>query len=462
MQQVAEEKGIPPQKVVETLELALAAAYKKDYGKKGQIIRAKFDPKTGHVIFTQIKIAVDESMIKSEEEIKAEEEARQRALEEAVEKRLPRRRHDEEAEIAAELAEGERKVRFNEERHLMMEDAKKIKKDVNPGDELEFPLESHADFGRIASQTAKQVIIQRIREAEREATYEEYKNREGEIVSGLVQRVEGRNVFVDLGRGIGTLPPEEQLPREFYRIGDRIKALIVAVEKDTKGSGIFLSRTHPRLLKKLFEIEVPEIGSGAVEIKTIAREPGSRSKVAVASTEPGVDPVGSLVGQKGVRVSTVINEINGEKIDVIEWSEDPAEFIAHAISPAKVIEVQLGTHGREARVIVPADQLSLAIGRGGQNVRLAAKLTGWKIDVRSRETGEGGSAAPEGEFSDATKDAEGVAEQPKSVLTPEILDEVKAKGESAASGEEAKEKAGDASEEQPKEKPKKKKAAKKQ
>ncbi|MDO8500156.1 MAG: transcription termination factor NusA [bacterium] len=411
MQQIAEEKGIAAEKVVETLEMALAAAYKKDYGKKGQIVRAKFDPKTGSVAYTQIKIVVDDLMIKSEEEIKEEEDARQRAMEEAMERKDARRRPDvEETEIAQELAEGERKVRFNPERHLMLDEAKKIKKDVKTTEELEFPLETHSDFGRIASQTAKQVIIQRIREAEREATYEEYKNKEGELVSGLVQRIEGRNIYIDLGRGIGMLPPEEQLPREFYRIGDRIKALVVAVEKDTKGPGIFLSRTHPRLLKKLFEIEVPEIASNAVEIKAIAREPGSRSKVAVISNEQGVDPVGSLVGQKGVRVSTVINEIGGEKIDIIEWSEDPAEFIAHSLSPAKVLNVALSEKGREARITVPADQLSLAIGRGGQNVRLAAKLTGWKIDVGS-EKEQGTSATPENETEVAAEEGDNALEK---------------------------------------------------
>ena len=430
-QQIAEEKGIQMEKVIETLEMALAAAYKKDYGKKGQIIRAQFEPTTGAVTFRQVKIVVDDSMIKSEEEIKAEEEARARALEEAATRGAPRRRADnEEAEIAAELQEGERKVRFNPERHMMIDEARQTKAETQPGEELEFPLETHSDFGRIASMTAKQVIIQRIREAEREATYAEYKNKEGEIVSGIIQRVEGRNVFVDLGRGVGVLPPEEQLPREYYRLGERVKALVLLVEKDTKGPGIFLSRTHPRLLKKLFEIEVPEIASGAVEIKAIAREPGSRSKIGVVSNEQGVDPVGSLVGQKGVRVSTVINEINGEKIDVIEWSDDPAEFIAHSLSPAKVLNVTLDVSRREARVTVPPDQLSLAIGRGGQNVRLAAKLTGWKIDVRS-EGMPAALPAPESE-------AELIQEKPKEVEpTSEEKDEVLPEKKEEAVKEEA-------------------------
>lgn len=406
VQQLADEKGIPTEKVVETLEMALAAAYKKDYGKKGQIIRATLNPQTGAVAFRQIKIAVDASMIKSEEEIAAEEEARQRALTEAVERKDTRRRAEpEEVEIAKELAGEERRVRFNPERHIMIEEAQTINPEIKPEEELAFTLETHSDFGRIASQTAKQVIIQRIREAEREATYAEYKNREGEIVSGVIQRIEGRNVYVDLGRGVGILPPEEQIPREFYRVGERVKALVLAVEKDVKNSGIFLSRTHPRLLAKLFEIEVPEISSGAVEIKTLAREAGSRSKVAAISHEQGVDPVGSLVGQKGVRVSTVINEISGEKIDIIEWSENPAEFIAHALSPAKVIRVELDERRHEARITVPPEQLSLAIGRGGQNVRLAAKLTGWRLDVRSEHTG-GATATPEGETKIAEADSD--------------------------------------------------------
>jgi N utilization substance protein A len=265
----------------------------------------------------------------------------------------------------------------------MLDEAKKIKPDVKPGDELEFPLEFHEDYGRIAAQTAKQVIIQRIREAEREAVFDEYKSKEGELISGLVQRIEGRNIFLDIGRTAGILLPEEQIPGERYRVGERIKALIVLVEKNPKGPGIFLSRSHPRLLRKLFELEVPEIASGAVEIKAVAREAGSRSKIAVFSKEPGIDPVGSLVGQKGVRVTTVIQELGGEKIDIIEWSEDQARFIASSLSPAKVLDVEISPDTREAKVIVPDDQLSLAIGKGGQNVRLAAKLTGWKIDVRS-------------------------------------------------------------------------------
>ena len=400
IQQIADEKGISREKIIETIEMALAAAYKRDYGKRGQIIRAKLDQASGKMTMKQIKIVVDESMIKSEEEIAAEEQAfvgamtpreseetekaiarREARLEQEEEERMRRRR-----EGTLEETEEERRVRFNPEKHLMLEEAREIKADAKAGDELEFDLPNQDEFGRIAAQTAKQVIIQRVREAEREAVFDEFKTREGEIISGLIQRIEMRNIFVDIGRTVAILPPEEQLPQEHYIPGSRMKFLLLAVEKNPKGPGVFLSRSHPRLLRKLFEVEVPEIASGVVEVKAIAREPGSRSKIAVKTTEPGVDPVGSLVGQKGVRVSTVIQELGGEKIDVIEWSEDPKEFIAHALSPAKVIEVMINEHGRDAVAMVPEEQLSLAIGKGGQNVRLAAKLTGWKIDVRARVT----------------------------------------------------------------------------
>lgn len=399
IQQIADEKGIPKEQILETIEMALAAAYKRDYGHRGQIVRATMNPDTAKVTVKQIKIVVDESMIKSEEEIAAEEEEKAQRQAEALAGKTPSefRREKEAADFDDESEDvKEKKVRFNSEKHLMLDEARKIKQDVQCGDELEFPLEYHEDYGRIAAQTAKQVIIQRIREIERDVVYNEYKDKEGEIISGMIQRIEGRNVFVDLNRTIGVLPPEEQVSREHYRIGERIKVLVTLVEKNPKGPGVFLSRSHPRLLKKLFEIEVPEIASGVVEIKAIAREAGARSKVAVTSHEASIDPVGSLVGQKGVRVSTVINELGGEKIDVIEWSENPSEFIANALSPAKVLEVELNEPYREARVTVPEEQLSLAIGKGGQNVRLAAKLTGWKIDARSK-----GGTVVEAETSDA-------------------------------------------------------------
>ena len=420
LEQLAEEKGIAREKVMETIEMALAAAYKKEYGKRGQMVKAVFNPETGEVSFTQIKTVVDETIIKTEDEIAAEEEIR-RAEEEATlaaakdREEHPKKRHRrDEDEDESVGVEGEiRKVRFNPERHIMLEEAHEIKKDVVLGDELSFSLETHADFGRIAAQTAKQVIIQRIREAEREAVYEEFQDREGEIVSGTVQRVEGRNVFVDVGRSTAVLPPEEQIAFERYRIGERVKALLLSVDKGTRGLGLRLSRSHPRFVVKLFELEVPEIATGVVEVRSLAREAGSRSKIAVLSNEEGVDPVGSCVGQKGVRVSTVIGELGGEKIDIIEWDEDQGRFIANALSPARVLDVEVDTEHKSARAIVAEDQLSLAIGKGGQNVRLAAKLTGWRIDVQGR----GGDVAAREEGGEATN--EDVANKKSGVLSEE-------------------------------------------
>jgi len=367
--QICEEKGISKEKVMETIEVAIAAAYKKDFGHKGQNIRAKFDLTTGAAKIFQVRQVLDETMIKSEEELEAEKEK-------MAEGALP--------EIV-EVAEGEKKVRFNPERHIMVDEAKKIQKGIKAGEELLVELEEKSDFGRIAAQTAKQVIIQRIREAERETIFDEFKNKEGEVVSGVVQRVERGAVFVDIGRTAGVIYPEEQIPGEFYRIGQRLRVLILEVQKEARGPGILLSRASAKMLGKLFEMEVPEVSSGAVEFKAIAREAGSRSKIAVAATEEGVDPIGSCVGQKGTRVQAVINELGGEKIDIIEWSGDQAKFIANALSPAKVLNVEIKEEERAARVEVPEDQLSLAIGKRGQNVRLAAKLTGWKIDVKGAE-----------------------------------------------------------------------------
>src|SRR3989344_4949234 len=310
LDQLAEDKGIAKEKIIETIELALGAAYKKDYGEKPQIIRAKFDPKTGKAEFWQVKTVVDDTMIKSEEEIAAEEEART-ASDQVFTPRGSDFTYEEETLDGTTV----KKVRFNEERHIMIKDAKKIKKDAKVGDELTFPLETKDDYGRIAAQTAKQVILQRLREAERDSLYEEFASKEGEVVSAIVQRVEGRMVFLDIGRGVGVLSFDEQVRGERYRIGERIKVLVLRVDKGTRGPGIYLSRSHPRLVSKMFEIEVPEIASGVVEIKSIAREAGSRAKIAVVSNQEGVDPVGSCVGQKGTRVTTVISELGGEKID---------------------------------------------------------------------------------------------------------------------------------------------------
>ena len=376
LSQIEEERGLSREKVIEIIQDALAAAYKKDFGKKGQIIKAKFDINTGDIEFYQIKTVVDKSMLRDEESEAGEPE-----------------------EGDAEL-----KIKFNPEQHIMLEDARKIKKDVEPGEEIIFPLETKKDYGRIAAQTAKQVIIQKIREAERSAAYEEFKEKEGSIVSGIVQRVEGGNVFVDLGRVTAILPREEQIRGERYRLGERVKALLYLVERTPKGVNLYLSRSHPRFISKLFEAEVPEIASGVVEIKAIAREGGSRSKIAVFSNNESIDPVGSCVGQKGVRINTIINELGGEKIDIIEWSSEIDKFIANALSPAKILDVEIDEKKKEAKVMVDEDQLSLAIGKNGQNVRLAAKLTGWKIDIRSREGESVARSNEEGEI-----ECEGIA-----------------------------------------------------
>ena len=384
--QIAEEKGIDKEKVIEAIESALAAAYKKDYGRRGQHIRADFNEVTGGADFFLVKEVVDETtrVFEPEEEpanAKALMDEGERDIKEKPAKKKERIKEQEPAS-AETLAEAEEKVpRYNPERDLTLEEARKMKPDAKVGDIIEEKLESKNDYGRVAAQTAKQVIIQKIREAERDSMYDEYKQKEGEILSGVIQRIEGRNIFVDLGKSTGILFPSEQVDGERYRLGQRLKVYLMKVEADPKGPGIILSRSHPMLVRKLFEIEVPEIFAGTVEVKAMAREAGSRTKIAVASNEEGVDPIGSCVGQKGTRVQAVIDELGGEKIDIIEFSDDVAKFISNSLSPAKVLHVSVNEVKKEARVAVPSDQLSLAIGKQGQNVRLAAKLTGWKIDV---------------------------------------------------------------------------------
>ncbi len=359
VRELEEERGIPKDKTLEAIAMAFATAYKKEYGKKGQIVRASFDQASGQVEFWQVKIVVDRSQVIMEgDEEMAHEELKHADVEDI-------------------------KIRFNPEQHMLIDDAKKIKRDAQIGDELVFPLEAKADFGRIAAQTAKQVIIQKIREAEKVSVMGEYGEKEGEIVAGTVERVERGVVYIDMGRAVGVIPYEEQIPSERWKTGDRIRAYLYAVEETPRGIVLKLSRAHPKFLAKLFETEAPEIAQGVVEVKAIAREAGSRSKVAVVSHDAHIDPIGSLVGQRGVRVSTVTSELSGEKIDIIEWNEDPALFIEEALSPAEVVSIELIDEEHRAIVTVTEDEQSLAIGKGGQNVRLAAKLTGWKIDIKS-------------------------------------------------------------------------------
>ncbi len=382
--EMEDERGISREKMMDAIEQALATAYKKEYGKRGQIIRAEFDLSTGTTTFNQYKKVLEESMLRPEpeegeevEEVKVEEDHR------------GRRHHiEEEEEVSADGL-----VRFDAEKHIMLETAQLIKKDVEVGEELVFPLEGKDDFGRIAAQTAKQVIIQKIREAEKESALAEFGQKEGDIVLGHVQRFERGNLYVDLGRVTAVMPYDEQIPGERFRPGERVRATLLKVDETSRGIFLKLSRAHGDFLEGLFAVETPELQTGVVEIKAIAREAGARSKVAVFAHDDHIDPVGSLVGQRGVRVSTVMSELGGEKIDIIEWSEDPISFIEDALSPAQVLSVTIDEEPTDdedsednrgkAIVEVAPDQQSLAIGRGGQNVRLAAKLTGWKLDIIS-------------------------------------------------------------------------------
>lgn len=336
--QICDEKGISTESVVETIEAALAAAYRKDYGQPGQIIAAKLDPETGEAQFSQVF-----NVVEKEEEI-------------------------EEPEAQKTLVE-----------------AKKIDKKAKVGETVSIPLETHSEFGRIAAQTAKQVITQRLRETERDMLYEEFKDKENKLINGVIQQIENGNVIIDLGKINGIMLPFDQIKNERYYSGQRLKVFVKEVEESARGPRILVSRTDQGLVQGLFENEVPEINAGTVEIKGIAREAGSRSKVAVTTTQEGLDPVGSCVGQRGARIQAILAELGEEKIDIILWDKDDKQYIINALSPAKVTKVTLQKKDQRAKVLVPEDQFSLAIGTGGQNVRLASKLTGWSLDFEKIE-----------------------------------------------------------------------------
>lgn len=331
IEQIAKEKGIKKDILIEAIDAALVTAYKKNYG-TSQNVKVSIDKETGEVEVFALKTVAEN--------------------------------------VVDELME------------ISIEDARKLNKKYIKGDIVEIKV-TPKNFGRIAAQTAKQVVVQRIREAERSIIYEEFINKEDEIVNGLVQRKEKNNVFIDLGKTEAILGPNEQTPGELYNVSDRLKTYVVEVRKTTKGPQVILSRTHPGLVKRLFELEVPEIKDGIVEIKNIAREAGSRTKIAVYSHDENVDAVGACVGQRGQRVQVIVDELRGEKIDIIEWNSEAAIFVASALSPAKVINVRINKEENTANAIVSDSQLSLAIGKEGQNARLAAKLTGWKIDIKS-------------------------------------------------------------------------------
>ena len=400
IQQICEEKNIPVSAVVETIEQALASAYRKDFGEPNQNVKVEFDPVTGGSRIFDVKTVVTGP------------------------------------------AEGEEEI--NEKKEILLEDAKKIKPDIAEGEEIRTELPVPEEYGRVAAQTAKQVIIQRLREAEREMVFSEYKDKEGQVLLGTIQRVDGRTVFVDLGHTVAVMPYAEQIPREHYVIGARLKVYLVSVSASARGPEVLVSRTHPEIVRQLFAQEVPEIAAATVIIKSIAREAGSRTKIAVAATEPNIDPIGSCVGQRGMRVQTVISQLGGEKIDIIEWSEDHQKFVAAALSPAKVQLVEIDEAVHIARAQVNEDQLSLAIGRGGQNVRLAVKLTGWKIDIIGSGTGEvqniEGEVVETGAPAAASSDDDAKAAAPTTTVggeieaapTAEASDETEAAPESAS------------------------------
>lgn len=339
LNQIAEEKGLDKSEILKMIEASLAAAFRKDYGEKDQNIVVDLDPETMGMKVFDVKTVV---------------------------------------EIPEDL-----------QKEISLEEAQKINETYQVGNEIrtEITPKTGTSFGRIAAQTAKQVIIQKLREAERNVLFSEFKSKERQLITGVIQRMEKDTVLVDIGKSTGVLFPSEQTKGENYKIGSRIKILILHVEPTAKGPKITLSRSHPDVVRRLFEIEVPEIYNGVIEIKAIAREAGSRTKIAVASNQDGVDPIGACVGQRGTRVQTVMGELGGEKIDIIEWSDDPVKFIANALSPAKIINVELNEGTQEAKVGVLEDQLSLAIGKAGQNVRLAARLTAWKIDIAGENMG---------------------------------------------------------------------------
>ncbi|PWM78890.1 MAG: transcription termination/antitermination protein NusA [Phascolarctobacterium sp.] len=353
VQELGKEKGIEPSVLFEAVEEALVTAYKKNFG-SNQNVRVDLNRTTG-----ELHVYAQKHVVETPDD------------------------------------------NANE---ISLEDARKIDPRYELDDIVELEV-TPKNFGRIAAQNAKQVVVQRIREAERGMVFEKYYNRENDIVTGVIQRMENRNVYIDLGKAEAVLTVGEQIPGEIYEYHDRMKTYILEVRKTSKGPQIMVSRTHPGLLKRLFELEVPEIHDGLVEIKSVAREPGMRSKIAVYTKDENIDPVGACVGQKGMRVQAIVNELRGEKIDIVKYSEDPAQYVANALSPAKVISTEVLENEKICRVVVPDYQLSLAIGKEGQNARLAAKLTGWKIDIKSEtQSKEEPFEAVGGETDEAAED----------------------------------------------------------
>lgn len=408
---ICEEKHISLESVVETIEAALAVAYRKDFGEKNQNIKVAFNMEDGSARVFDVKTVVTDEKKELTEKLLAERQAAAEAAAAAAGDATATPTPVQPIEPVPDVEGAEEFERFNPKTEISLSEAQTIKSDAVLGEEIKTELFPSAAYGRMAAQTAKQVIIQRLREAEREMIFREYKDKEGEVINGTIQRVEGRIVLIDLGQATAIVPPAEQVPHERYTPGQRLKFYVVSVSTTPKGPEILLSRAHPELVRKLFSLEVPEIGNGSVEIKSIAREAGSRTKIAVWTDQKNIDPVGSCVGQRGSRVQTIISEIGGEKIDIIEWDDDAVKFISNALSPAKVLSVQTDLEEKTAKAEVKEDQLSLAIGKSGQNVRLSAKLTGWKIDIVS----ESGERPPKPE---ATETPVGAAEESVTEAAP--------------------------------------------
>ncbi len=396
IKQICEEKGLSYDAVIATIESALAAAYRKDYGEKNQNIKVEYNPETNGTKVFDAKLVVED---------------------------LPAGTEIGEDTITITNEEGEELRKFNPKNDIQLKDALEIKDNVELGEELRFELPTKEEYGRMAAQTAKQVIIQRLREAERDMVFEEFKSKEHEVLTGVVQRREGRLVLVDIGKTTGVIFPDDQVRGEVYRTGNRIKVYVKEVRLSSKGPEILLSRSSDEILRKVFQMEIPEVASGLVELKAVAREAGSRAKVAVLATAENIDPIGSCVGQRGARIQTIIRELGGEKIDIIEYSDDLATFIANSLAPAKVESVDVNKDARTAFVKVAEDQLSLAIGKSGQNVRLAARLTNWKLDI----TDLGGKIEVSSDDDSSIAAAEGLVEG--------VADELKVESQKVESSE---------------------------
>lgn len=417
IQLICDEKGLSYDVVMEAVESALGAAYRKDFGNRMQNIKFVYDPETGDMKAWDVKEVVediDESVLEAAQEEMA-------------------RRRDEAIKEGRELTEEETAdlVHFNPKTELMLSAAKELDKKAKVGETLEITLEIPGDFGRMAAQTAKQVIIQKLREAERVIVFDDFKKLEGSIVQGTVQRRDRvGNILIDLGKINGIVPSAEQVAREQYRPGSKMAFFVSSVSMTPRGPEIVLSRSDKRLLEVVFSEEIPEVESGDVVIRGIARDAGNRAKVAVSTDDSSIDPIGACIGQRGSRITTIIDRLGGEKIDIIQYSEDPVSYIKQALSPAKIADVELNEEDKTAKVSVEADQFSLAIGRGGQNVRLAAALTGWAITVEDEAgevvTSEGADDSEDAEVANVPEDAE-ITEEPEVVEEP--VEEIVAEGE---------------------------------